>query len=76
MKRYFFDVALQSSIQYDFRGRQLERLEQVRETAELIALDIECTSVEDAAVLEVQVRDVGGTKLFSVPVRTPDLIAA
>jgi hypothetical protein len=76
MKRYFFDVALQSSIQYDFRGRQIDQIEQVRETAELIALDIECTNADEPAVLEVQVRDIVGKKLFSVPVRSPELIAA
>jgi hypothetical protein len=47
-----------------------------REMAELIALDIECTDGDDFAGAEVQVRDIGGQKLFSVPVREPELIAA
>ena len=76
MKRYFFDVAARSSVQYDYKGRDFERIEQVREVAELIALDIECMVDENQAILEVQVRNIGGQKLFSVPVRAPELIAA
>lgn len=76
MNRYFFDVAARSYVQYDFRGRDLDRPEQARELAELIALDIECTDVDGLSGAEVQVRNVGGQKLFSVPIREPNLIAA
>lgn len=76
MKRYFFDVAVKASVRFDFCGRDLERIEQVREIAELIALDIECTDGEELAALEVQVRNIGGQKLFSIPVHLPSLIAA
>ncbi len=76
MERYFFDLAVKSSVQYDFRGRDLERPEQAREMAELIALDIECTEGDELAGAEVQVRNIGGQKLFAVPVRLPELIAA
>lgn len=76
MIKYFFDVAIKSYVQYDYRGRDLERLEQAREMAELIALDIEYTDGDDLAGAEVQVRNIGGQKLFSVPVREPELIAA
>ena len=76
MNKYFFDVASKSYVQYDFRGRELERPEQARELAELIALDIECTDGEALANGEVQVRNVGGQKLFSIPIREPALIAA
>jgi hypothetical protein len=76
MKRYFFDLAVRSYVQYDYQGRDLERPEQAREMAELIALDIECTEGDELAGAEVQVRNIGGQKLFSVPVRLPELIAA
>jgi hypothetical protein len=76
MKRYFFDVAISSYVQYDFRGRDLERPEQAREMAELIALDIECTEGDELAGAEVQVRNIGGQKLFAVPVGEAELIAA
>jgi len=77
MTRYFFDVANDSDVHYDYRGREFEKPEEARELAELIALDIECTddgSELDAA--EVQVRNVSGDRLFSVPIRELDLIAA
>ena len=76
MNRYFFDVASKSYVQYDYRGRDLERPEQAREMAELIALDIECTDDDVSTGAEVQVRNVGGQKLFSIPIRDPRLIAA
>jgi hypothetical protein len=76
MKRYFFDLAIKSYVQYDYQGRDLERPEQAREMAELIALDIECTEGDELAGAEVQVRNIGGQKLFAVPVRMPELIAA
>ena len=76
MNRYFFDVAGKSDVQYDYRGRELERPDQAREMAELIALDIECIDSDGLAGAEVQVRNVGGQKLFSVPIRDPALIAA
>ena len=50
--------------------------EQARELAELIALDLECSDDSDCAGSEVQVRNIGGTCLFSVPVREPERIAA
>lgn len=75
--KYFFDVVLETSVQYDFKGREFERIDQVREIAELIALDIECVSDEEqSTVLEVQVRNVGGTKILAIPVRAPELVAA
>ena len=76
MIKYFFDLATKSYVQYDYRGRDLERLELAREMAELIALDIECTEGDELAGAEVEVRNIVGQKLFSVPVRLPELIAA
>ena len=49
-------------MRYDYKGRDFERLDQVRELAELIALDIQCTESEDLDLVEVQVRNVGRAK--------------
>jgi hypothetical protein len=76
MTRYFFDVANKLYVQYDYRGREFEKLEQARELAELIALDVECTEGDDVENGEVQVRNVSGKRLFSIPIREPELIAA
>jgi hypothetical protein len=76
MTRYFFDVANRSYVQYDYRGREFEKPEQARELAELIALDVECTDGDDVTRGEVQVCNVSGVRLFSIPIREPELIAA
>jgi hypothetical protein len=75
MKRFFFDVSYKTYVQYDYQGRDFARPEQARELAELIALDFEC-SESDTPGSEVQVRNIGGTCLFSVPIRQPERIAS
>ena len=76
MKRFFFDVSQNSRIHYDFQGRDFAQVEQARELAELIALDLECSDNGEWAGSEVQVRNVGGTCLFSVPIREIEAAAA
>lgn len=75
MKRFFFDVSFKTHVRYDYQGRDFAQPEQARELAELIALDFECSDVETPGA-EVQVRNITGTCLFSVPIRQPELIAA
>ena len=75
MKRFFFDVSFKTHVRYDYQGRDFAQPEQARELAELIALDFECSDA-DAPGGEVQVRNINGTCLFSVPIRQPELIAA
>ena len=58
------------------RGGTLRQAEQARELAELIALDLECRDDRDCAGSEVQVRNIGGTCLFSIPIRQAERIAA
>jgi len=74
MKRFFFDVSFKTHVHYDYQGRDFAQAEQARELAELIALDFECSDEPSGA--EVQVRNITGTCLFSVPIRQPELIAA
>jgi hypothetical protein len=69
MQRYFFDVAARTYVQYDYHGREIHKPEQARELAELIALDIECTDGDDLSGAEIQVRNVSGEHLYSVPIR-------
>ena len=75
MNRFFFDVAAETYVQYDYRGREFSDLDEARSFAELLALDMGCTDGQDRAV-EVQVRNVGGQQLFSVPIQQPGLVAA
>jgi hypothetical protein len=75
MKRFFFDVSFNTHVHYDYQGRDFAHPEQARELAELIALDMECSDSETPGS-EVQVRNIAGTCLFSVPIRQPERIAA
>ena len=75
MNRFFFDVASKTYIQYDYRGREFSDPNEVRSFAELLALDMGCTDDQDRAT-EVQVRDVRGAQLFSVPILQSNLITA
>jgi hypothetical protein len=75
MNRFFFDVARKTYVQYDYRGRELSDPNEARSFAELLALDMGCTDDQDRAV-EVQVRNVGGEQLFSVPILQSNVIAA
>jgi hypothetical protein len=75
MTRFFFDVATKTYIQYDYQGREFSDPAEVRGFAELLALDMGCTDDQDRAT-EVQVRDVRGAQLFSVPILQSNLIAA
>ena len=76
MKRFFFDVSFKNHVHYDYQGRDFAGAEQARELAELIALDLECSEDNNNLGSEVQVRNIGGTCLFSIPVRQPERIAA
>ena len=76
MQRYFFDVSTKSHVQYDYRGRDFPNADQAKQLAELIALDVECIEGDEVVATEVQVRDIKGFHLFSVPIREPELIAA
>ena len=75
MNRFFFDVAVKTHIQYDYQGREFSNPAEVRSFAELLALDMGCTDDQDRAT-EVQVRNVHGKQLFTVPIQQSNLIAA
>jgi hypothetical protein len=76
MKRFFFDVSSTTRRQLDFRGREFAGPEQARELAELIALDLECSDDGSWAGSEVQVRNVIGVCLFTIPIRASETMAA
>lgn len=75
MKRFFFDVATDDAVRYDYQGRMFGNVEEARALAELIALDIAC-SEDNSEPGEVQVRNVSGSCLFSVSIQAPEAAAA
>ena len=76
MTRYFFDVKDKASIQYDYSGRYLRSIAEVKELAALIAIDLGCTAGDASFGTEVQVRDPAGRQLFAVAVQPASALAA
>jgi hypothetical protein len=76
MNKYFFDVIGQSSSEYDFRGREFSEPHKALALAQLLALDFEVGGGDEFCGGSISVRSADGHKLFSVPIRQPDLIAA
>jgi hypothetical protein len=70
MQRYFFDVGTKGQIQYDYKGCDLSDSDQAKRLAELVALDVGCTQSDESDAVEVQVRDVKGRHLFSIPIQS------
>lgn len=67
MQHFFFDIRSSERLHHDFRGRFLVN-DDARQMAELIALDLECSDTDDWTGAAVEVRDVRGGILCSVPV--------
>ena len=76
MKRFFFDISNATRNLYDYSGREFDKMEEVRELAALIALDLQCSESDDWAGFEVKVRNIDGNCVVSIPVPRPELIAA
>jgi len=68
MNRFFFDVVSTQSRSYDYHGRNFSKQEDAANAAELIAMDLGCSETCDWIGSQVQVRNVAGDTLFSVPV--------
>lgn len=76
MKKYFFDRVGEGCSEYDFRGREFSEPQKAFQLAQLLALDLEVGGVEEFCGGAINVRNADGHKLFSVPIREPELIAA
>jgi hypothetical protein len=68
MQRYFFDFGFHTHVHYDFAGKCFVTEEQAREMAEMIALDVACADPDTSTNVEVQVRNIAGRRLFSIPI--------
>ena len=76
MTRFFFDVTNKTAVQYDYSGRHLPSVEQARELAELIAMDIGCCESEEMPATVVHVRNAVGKQLFAIAVQPITALAA
>ena len=75
MTQYFFDLITMESVHRDSGGQRFASLEQAREQAVLIAMDLGCSEGESPS-LQVRVRDVVGRALFAVPTAPVGSLAA
>ena len=76
MNKYFFDRVGQGCSEYDFRGRDFAEPQKAFQLAQLLALDMEVGGGDEFFGGSINVRNADGHKLFSVPIRQPEAIAA
>jgi hypothetical protein len=76
MKKYFFDVVGEGCMELDFHGRAFAEPQKAFQLAHMLALDMEVGYADEYSGKSVDVRCADGQKLFSVPIRQPDQIAA
>lgn len=76
MTRYFFDVVGHGRSELDYAGHILPTPDRAYDLAELIAFDLAVKRGDDAPSWAVNVSDVEGRKLFSIPVEASYLAAA
>ncbi|MEJ2623117.1 MAG: hypothetical protein P8Z80_00800 [Pseudolabrys sp.] len=76
MTRYFFDIINNAACTHDFHGRYFWSAEEARDMAEAVSMDMACSEKDECAGFEIQVRDVKGTLVFSVPVRAAEAVFA
>ena len=76
MTRLFFDVVRGAACTHDFHGRYFWTTEETRDITESVSLDLACSEKDECAGSEIQVRDVKGTLLCSVPVRAAEAVFA
>jgi hypothetical protein len=76
MKKYFFDVVGDGSVEIDFHGRAFAEPQKALQLAHMLALDMEVGYADEYSGKSIHVRCAEGHNLFSVPIRQPDQIAA
>ncbi len=76
MTRYFFDIVCDAACAHDFHGRYFWTAEEARDMAETVSLDLACSEKDECVGSEIQVRDVKGALLYSVPVRAAEAVFA
>ena len=68
MKQFFFDLRGATLDSYDYRGCYLRGPHEARDMAEMMALDLSCSETENWIGSNINVLDVAGTTIFSIPV--------
>jgi hypothetical protein len=76
MTRFFFDIVREKKCAHDFHGRYLRSMDEARDMAETVSLDLACLDKEESAGSEIHVRDTLGALLFAVKVCPAELVFA
>ena len=76
MTRYFFDIVRDASCAHDFHGCYLRSIDEARDMADSVSLDLACSEKDECIGSEVQVRDVKGALIYSVQVRAAAAVFA
>jgi hypothetical protein len=76
MTKYFFDVVGDKGSEYDFHGRAFAEPQKAFALAHLLALDLEVGGNDEFSGGTINVRSADGLKLYTVPIRQPEAIAA
>jgi uncharacterized protein DUF6894 len=76
MKKYFFDRVGERCSEYDFRGHEFAEPQKAFQLAQLLAIDLEVGGADEFCGGSINVHNDAGHKLFTVPIRELDLIAA
>jgi hypothetical protein len=76
MIRFFFDYTTEDRALYDYRGEEFKSPDGALDFAEAIVLDLKHSLRADWTGWSVEVRDVEGKKIFSLPIGSSELKAA
>ena len=76
MTRFFFDIVREKACAHDFHGRYLRSVDEARDVAETVSLDLACSEKDESAGSEIHVRDTMGALLFAVKVRPAETVFA
>jgi hypothetical protein len=76
MTRFFFDYTTKDQSLLDYRGHEFNNPQCAIDFAEAIAEDLKHSLSTDWLGWSIEVRNANGTKFMSLPVDTPELIAA
>jgi hypothetical protein len=75
MTRFFFDIVREKTCAHDFHGRYLRSVDEARDVAETVSLDL-ALERDESAGSEIHVRDTMGALLFAVKVRPTEMVFA
>jgi hypothetical protein len=75
MERYFFDLVKHDRSELDYVGQVFATVEEAHDAAELMAIDLVVTQMDEMIGSTITVSRAEGGKLFSIPIQASCLAA-